>query len=43
VQKCKSAFGLCKGAKVKTFSALRSLVRVRGKIQILNLYPNLKT
>jgi len=48
VQKCKSAFGLCKSAKVEGIfgsqvSALRSLVRVRGKIQILNLYPNLKT
>ena len=52
VQKCKAACGLCKGANVKTFSGPRSRPSGlwyglsgtgagTGKIQVLNLYPNL--
>jgi hypothetical protein len=52
--KVQTAYGLCKGAKVEYIlrsqvSGLGSLVRViryrcgYGKIQFLNLYPNLNT
>ena len=50
MQRCKPASGLCKGAKVKNSfrsqvsgSGYQVQVRVRGEIQILNLYPNLNT
>ena len=54
LQKCKPACGLCKGANVgdisgSQVSAFRSQVQVIsyrygcGKIQVLNLHPNLKT
>ena len=55
MQKCKSACGLCKGANVGTHFRVSGLgprvsgtgyqvqVRVPGEMQILNLFPNLKT
>ena len=52
VQKCESAYGLCKGEKHFQVSGLgpqvsgtgyQVQVRVRVKIVILNLYPNLNT
>ena len=52
VQKCESAYGLCKGEKHFQVSGLgpqvsgtgyQVQVRARDKIQILNLYPNPNT